>query len=46
MVEELQSSDSVIAVAGDMKPSAGINEGGIPALENIVGVLDSFSQSE
>lgn len=34
----LHSSNAVFAVAGHMKPGAGIDKGGIPALKNIVGI--------
>jgi hypothetical protein len=36
---DVHTDDSVIIVAGDMKPGAGVDKGWIPALQHIVSVL-------
>lgn len=41
----LQSNNVVVGIAGDVEPSARIDEGWIPALKNICGVGEPASQS-
>lgn len=38
-VRGIHTDDRVIVIAGDMKPGAGIDKGGIPALQHIVRVI-------
>lgn len=40
----VHSGNAIILVAGDVKPSAGINKGRIPALENIIRIREAPSQ--
>jgi hypothetical protein len=39
---DVHTDDSVIIVAGDMKPGAGVDKGWIPALQHIVCVLPNL----
>ena len=38
------AGDAVVAVAGDVEPGAGVDEGGVPALEHAPGVLERAPQ--
>jgi hypothetical protein len=37
--DNLHSYDTIIIVAGDMKPCTGVNQGRIPTLQDIVRIL-------
>ena len=36
--KKLQADNTVLGVAGDMEPGAGVDEGGIPALQHVGGI--------
>lgn len=42
----IHSGDAVVLVAGYVEPGAGVNESGIPALENVVGVGEAPAEGE
>ena len=44
-LQNLHSGHMIIPVAGDMKPRARVNKGGIPALQNIVRIRQAPPQS-
>ena len=44
-MREIHSSDAVV-LAGDMEPGAGADEGGVPALEDVVGVGEALLEGE
>lgn len=41
----LHADDMIVGIAGNMEPSAGIDKGGVPALQDMGGVRESASQS-
>lgn len=44
-MRHLQTNNMVIGVAGNVEPGAGIDQSGVPALQNIGGVGEPASQS-
>lgn len=34
----VHSGNAIVLVAGDVKPSAGVDKGGIPALKHVIGI--------